>query len=169
VNREQAELRLAELVAAFPFPQIPRSTVLLWTAELGKLDDEAAADAVQAIVDISDRWPTIKAFRVEYAAAVRRRAREFAETHGVEEESRQPPLDLAENARRAQALLERIGKDAPSIDPPLRHTDEELAAAYGRARRAKDEAEQRRAALIRPTNENGPDNAAEGGREEGHR
>jgi hypothetical protein len=111
VNEAGARLLLAELLAAFPYPQPPKGTALLWEAELGKLaDEDAARDAVDALVSTCERWPTVRRLRDEYCAAVRRRAIANAETHGLPE----PPPD-PDRAARARALLERLR--LRSIDP----------------------------------------------------
>jgi hypothetical protein len=153
---DQARELVTVLCAAYPRQAVPDATFALYVAEVATLADVDAARA--AFIDLirsQPWWPSIAELRDVYQRAARWQAARRAEELGIEEESRQPPLDLAENARRAQALLERIGKATPTLDAPRRHTDEELATAYARARRAKDEAERRRAALVEPTNENG--------------
>jgi hypothetical protein len=158
VNEQRARLLLATLLSAFPYPQPPRGTVLLWGAELGKLaDEDAAEDAVHALVATYERWPAISQLRDEYQSAVRRRARELAETHGLPE----PPPD-PERAKRAREMLERLTlRPADQPDPP-RHSDEEIARTYALARRQQAERERRRSELIEPTNEPPPPASRDG-------
>jgi len=104
VTRPDARLLVTRLVAAFPFPQPPRSTLALYVERFERLADEGAASrAVDGLIDTADRFPTIAAVLNAYRAELRAAQARNAAVRGLEE----PPAD-PENARRARELLDRI-------------------------------------------------------------
>jgi hypothetical protein len=108
VTRDDAEMLVAVLVAAFPSPLVPKATRALTIEQLTKWRDlEAAAAAVDAIIENEDRWPSVALLLREYRPRAKRNAERFAQERGLEAS----PPDAAENARQARALLERLTND----------------------------------------------------------
>jgi hypothetical protein len=150
VTPDAARALVAHLTAAFPTQRAAAATVRLYEDGLLDLEDEkVAAEVIANIVRTEMRWPPLALIRADYRRLAIWRGAERAETHGLPEPERVPiPDDV-------KAWLDGFGIGRP-IDPPRRHTDEELAAAYALAKRQQAERERRRAELIEPTNEPPP-------------
>lgn len=104
MTRQDAKLLMAQLAAAFPFPQLPVATVALYVEKLEPLlDVDAARAAVDEAVDTLDRLPSVAWLLQRYRDHARRNAERRANERGLDE----PPPDPA-NAARARELLDRL-------------------------------------------------------------
>jgi hypothetical protein len=92
VTPEAAELLVASLAAAFPWPQPPEGTTLLYVNALLDLDERIAARVVKEIIATETRWPPLGLIQAAYRRAATWQARDVAETHGLPEPSDRPPL-----------------------------------------------------------------------------
>jgi hypothetical protein len=91
MNAEVARLLVAELVAAFPYPTPPASTIALYEGELTRLKNEdAARAAVAAVVRGARRFPPLAEVLEAYRREVRARAPTEADWRALAEEAREP-------------------------------------------------------------------------------
>jgi hypothetical protein len=93
VRPDTARLLVLELVAAFPFPQIPEATTRLYVASLLDLDEAIAAEVVTSIIRTETRWPPLGLLLGSYRRLAMWRADEFATTHGLPAPERPPIPD----------------------------------------------------------------------------
>jgi hypothetical protein len=106
MTHEQAEALVAVLLAAFPHPRVPDLTVELYCQRIAQLRDvDAATEAVNAIADGEDRWPTLKLVLREYDTRAKRNRDRLAYERGLLEGPPEP-----DGLARAQALLDRVNR-----------------------------------------------------------
>jgi hypothetical protein len=105
VSPGEARALVALLLAAFPSPAVPEATANLYRSYIVDWNDlEAAGETIHAVVLNEERWPPFALLLREYRIRAKRNADQVARVRGLAE----APLDLAENARQARALLERL-------------------------------------------------------------
>lgn len=105
MTRTEAQQIVGTLLAAFPYPEPPRSTVALYVAELELLHDPAiATQAVAELIRSPDsQWlPKIGPIRDAYQRIAHRQREARASTLGLPEGERQPIPD------EAREQIERI-------------------------------------------------------------
>jgi hypothetical protein len=106
MRHEQAEALVAVLLAAFPYPRVPDLTVELYCQRLAQLHDvDAATEAVNAIADGEERWPTLKLILREYDTRAKRNRDRLAYERGLDEGP--PDPNALARVREIQAVIQR--------------------------------------------------------------
>lgn len=99
MTQGEAQELVAKLFAAFPFPQ-QEMTVAVYVEQMVKLPDrDNGLRAVNALIENSERLPTIAALRQTYKAVAARHQQAALP---------EPPVDRDENARNARAIAEAL-------------------------------------------------------------
>lgn len=103
MDRSQAEILLARLVAAYPRERLEEANIELYAERLERLRDfETAYRAVDLLIDGSPRFPTVAEIRTAYKRE--RRDQPALPLPPMTEAERQ------ENLRMAREMARRVGR-----------------------------------------------------------
>ena len=120
MDRAEAGVVLATLLAGFPDKALEPESVALWTQEIAEMGDFEDCDRVaRGFVRESDTFPTLHAFREGVAREKRERADARSRSHGLpEKRSTEIPewVKVWWWCRHARAPREE--RDLPQMAPP---------------------------------------------------
>jgi hypothetical protein len=121
MNRSDATIIVAKLVAAFPHPRVPPETVALYVEELSELPHVGAARAAVDDLLHSERfWPPLAAIFDGYYDSLKRIRDREASERGLAERASEPDARSREQAWAAIKQLEgREGPFAASVRETL--------------------------------------------------
>jgi hypothetical protein len=128
MRREEADLLLAALLAAYPWPEVPEATRTLYRNELRQLGSaDIAREAVQLTIRNGRRWPSLAELLATYREALRRRQEEAARERGLEEEAE------PRSPEHARLILKRIEGESGPFAAQLREVLGRMAAGGSEA------------------------------------